>query len=293
MWKTFGISIISQTLNLVPADKKLYNLRDSISAVESIPLIASSIMSKKIASGADKIVLDITVGSGAFMKNIDDARKLAEEMIEIGKLANRETICVLTNMDEPLGKSVGNTLEVIESIKSLKGDISQDVEDIVLELGAYMVILSGIENTLKSAKKILKQNLYNGKAFNKFKELVANQNGDVSYIENLEKFEKAKYIEPIYSRKNGYVYNIDAKEVGKIACNLGAGRIKKEDKINYSVGIVLNKKVGYLVKEKDVLAYIHSDDIEKLEQAKKDLERVFIIKEEKPEVKNTILQIIK
>ena len=293
MWKTFGISIISQTLNIVPADKKLYNLRDSISAVESIPLIASSIMSKKIASGADKIVLDITVGSGAFMKNIEDARKLAEKMIGIGKLANRETICVLTNMDEPLGKSVGNTLEVIESIKSLKGDISQDVEDIVLELGAYMVILSGIENTLKSAKKILKQNLYNGKAFNKFKELVANQNGDVSYIENLEKFEKARYIEPIYSRKNGYVYNIDAKEVGKIACNLGAGRIKKEDKINYSVGIVLNKKVGYLVNEKDVLAYIHSDDIEKLEQAKKDLERVFIIKKEKPEVKNTILQIIK
>ncbi len=285
--------MISQTLNLAPADKKLYNLRDSISAVESIPLIASSIMSKKIACGADKIVLDITVGHGAFMKNMEDAKKLAEEMIEIGKLVNRETVCVLTNMDQPLGKAVGNSLEVIEAIKALNGEIEHDLEEVVLELGSYMVVLSGIEGDLDKAKKMLKQNLYNGNAYNKFKELVENQNGDVSYIENVDNFEKAKYIEPIYSKQKGFMYNIDAKEIGKIACDLGAGRMRKEDTIDSSVGIILNKKMGDMVYEDDVLAYVHANDIEKLKEAISKLEKVLIIKQEEPKIKNSILKIIK
>ena len=175
-----GISMISQTLNLAPADKKLYALRDSISCVESIPLIASSIMSKKIASGAEKIVLDVTVGKGAFMKNIEDAEKLANEMIEIGKLANREVVCVLTSMDEPLGKAVGNNLEVKEAIHFLKGDMPQDLKEVVLELGAYMIKLAGLGENLEENKKQMLENIQNGKAFNKLKQMVQNQGGDIS-----------------------------------------------------------------------------------------------------------------
>ena len=173
--KEIGISIISQTLNLAPADKKIYALRDSISCVESIPLIASSIMSKKIASGANKIVIDVTVGNGAFMKDMKQAEKLAREMIEIGKLANRETVCILTNMDEPLGYAVGNSLEVMEAIRFLKGEKIEDLEKVVFELGSYMLKMSGIEENLEKAKVILKKNIENGKAYEKFVQLIKNQ----------------------------------------------------------------------------------------------------------------------
>ena len=165
-----GISMISQTLNLAPADKKIYSLRDAISCVESIPLIASSIMSKKIASGAQKIVLDVTVGSGAFMKNRKDAEKLAKEMISIGKLADRQTVCILTNMDEPFGYNIGNLLEIEEAVKALKGDMPEDLKEVVLELGAYMLKLAKIEEDIEKAKKLLVKNIENGKAYKKFLE---------------------------------------------------------------------------------------------------------------------------
>ena len=186
--------MITQTLNLAPADKKIYALRDTISCVESIPLIASSIMSKKIASGAQKIVLDVTVGKGAFMKNLEQAKKLAKEMIEIGKLAGRETVCILTNMDEPLGYAVGNILEVQEAVRSLRGEIPEDVKQVVLELGAYMMKLAEKGDDIENNKKILLENLNNQKAYNKFLEMVKRQKGDISYIEDLENFEKPKYI---------------------------------------------------------------------------------------------------
>ena len=237
-----GISMIGQTMNLAPADKKLYALRDSISCVESIPLIASSIMSKKIASGAEKIVLDVTVGSGAFMKNIKQAEELANEMIEIGKLANRETVCVLTNMNEPLGKAVGNNLELIEAIKFLKGEMPKDLKAVVLELGAYMVKLAGLGDDLEENKNKLLENINNGKGYDKFLELVNNQGGDISYLENLDKFEKAKYIEPIIAQSSGFINEINAEDIGNVACGLGEGIIRKEDRIDYSVGIVLDKK---------------------------------------------------
>ncbi len=182
--ENIGISMISQTLNLAPADKKLYALRDSISCVESIPLIASSIMSKKIASGADKIVLDVTVGKGAFMKNIENAEQLANEMIEIGKLANREVVCVLTSMEEPLGNAIGNNLEVKEAIHFLKGEMPQDLKEVVLELGAYMIKLAGLGENLEENKKRMLENIQNGKAFNKLKEMVNNQGGYISYLED-------------------------------------------------------------------------------------------------------------
>ena len=202
--ENIGISMISQTLNLAPADKKIYALRDSISCVESIPLIASSIMSKKIASGAQKIVIDVTVGSGAFMKNLEDAEKLAKEMIEIGKLANRETVCVLTNMDEPLGYNVGNLLEVKEAILALKGKMKEDVKAVVLELGAYMLKLSNIEQDIDKAKEKLIENLENDKAYKKFIELVKNQGGDVGLVERLDRMDAA-YQKP--NQQNEYLAN--------------------------------------------------------------------------------------
>ncbi len=291
--ENIGISMISQTMNLAPADKKLYALRDSISCVESIPLIASSIMSKKIASGAEKIVLDVTVGNGAFMKNIDDAKKLANEMIEIGKLANRETVCVLTNMDEPLGYAVGNNLEVIEAISFLKGIMPEDLKQVVLELGSYMIKLSGICADLEENKRKILENINNGKAFNKFVEMVKNQNGDISYLENIEKFEKAKYIEPIIAQNDGYIHEINAEEVGKVACNLGAGRVKKEDSIDYTVGIVFNKKVADKVKNGDILGYIHANDLERLKIAKEKMKDIIVIENSVKEQTKTIFGICK
>lgn len=287
-----GISMISQTLNLAPADKKLYALRDSISCVESIPLISSSIMSKKIASGAQKIVLDVTVGKGAFMKNIEEARKLSNTMIQIGNLADRETVCVLTNMNEPLGYAVGNSLEVTEAVKFLQGNMPEDLKQVVLELGAYMIQLAGKGENLEQNKIKMLENIENGKAYNKFVELVKNQGGDISYIENLEKLPKAKYIEPIYSEKDGYVQEIDSKEVGKLAGILGAGREKKEDDIDPAVGIVLMKKVADKVKKNEVLAYIHANNKEKLEIVKKELMSVIQIGNNKILKEKTILEVI-
>ena len=288
-----GISMISQTLNLAPADKKIYALRDSISCVESIPLIASSIMSKKIASGAQKIVLDVTVGSGAFMKNLSDAEKLAKEMISIGKLAERETVCVLTSMDEPLGYSVGNSLEVKEAIEALNGNIQEDVKKVVLELGSYMLLLAEITKDLEKAKEMLNENLQNGKAYKKFLELVKMQGGDANYLSDLENFEDSQYIEPIYSEKTGYIYSIDAKEIGKLACSLGAGRVRKEDKIDSSVGIVLLKKVGDYVTKDEEIAYLHINSPEQLDSAKENIKNIIKIRKEKVEKPKTIIEIIK
>ncbi len=291
--KKIGVSMISQTLNLAPADKKIYALRDSISCVESIPLIASSIMSKKIASGANKIVLDVTVGSGAFMKTIEDARKLANQMIRIGKLANRETICVLTNMDEPVGYAVGNSLEVIEAINFLKGNMPDDLKEVVFELANNMMKLSGRgENDEKNKEKIL-ENIQNGKAYKKFVEMIENQYGDISYIEDIDKFEKSKYIEKVIATKNGYIQSMNAQQIGELACYLGAGRIKKEDEIDNSVGIIVNKKVGNKVGNGDVLAEIYANNKEKLNEVKEKLEQTIIIEEKFKEEMPAIIEIIK
>lgn len=290
--KEIGISMISQTLNLAPADKKIYALRDSISCVESIPLIASSIMSKKIASGAQKIVLDVTVGSGAFMKNLDSAEQLSKKMIDIGKLADRQTVCVLTNMEEPLGLAIGNSLEIIEAIKFLKGEMQEDVKKVVLELGSYMIKLAGLGENLDKNKKLLLENISNRKAYEKLLLLVKTQGGDISYIENTDKFEKAEIIEPVYCNKSGYISKLDAKKIGKVACRLGAGRIRKEDEIDKSVGIVLNKKVGNKVRKGEIFAYIHSNNYEEMLKAKKDLEEIIEISDNEVNLIPTILKII-
>ena len=291
--KNIGISLMGQTLNLAPADKKIYALRDTISCVESIPLIASSIMSKKIAAGAEKIVLEVTVGSGAFMKNIEDATKLSETMIGIGNLADKETICILTNMNQPIGYSIGNSLEVIEAVEALNGNMQDDVKDIILSLGSYMMKLAGKGDDIERNKKMIMENINNKKALNKFKELIKNQGGDVSYIEDTSKFEKAKYIIPIKSEKIGYIKSMDNEKIGYISSSLGAGRLKKEDKINDKVGIIINKKIGDKVNVGDVLGFIHSDDIEVGNNAVKEMQNCYEFSDEYVEKQKHILGIIK
>ena len=289
--KNIGISLITQTLNLAPADKKIYALRDTIACTESIPLIASSIMSKKIASGANKIVLDVTCGFGAFMKNIEDARELSKTMIEIGNLANRETVCVITNMNEPLGFAVGNSLEIIEAIEFLQGKMPEDLKQVVLELGAYMVKLAGKGSNIEENKKMLLENIQNGKAYNKFIELVQNQGGDIGYVKDITKFEKARIIQEVISTTEGYVQEINAEEIGKLSCNLGAGRKTKKDKIDLQVGIILNKKIGDFVNKGDKLATIYANDIEKAKDTENEIRRIYKIGKEKIE-ENTIIDII-
>jgi pyrimidine-nucleoside phosphorylase len=289
--KNIGISLITQTLNLAPADKKIYALRDTIACTESIPLIASSIMSKKIASGANKIVLDVTCGFGAFMKKIEDARELSRTMIEIGNLANRETVCVITNMNEPLGFAVGNSLEIIEAIEFLQGKMAEDLKQVVLELGAYMIKLAGKGSNIEENKKMLLENIQNGKAYNKFIELVQNQGGDIEYVKDVTKFEKARIIQEVISTTEGYVQEINAEEIGKLSCDLGAGRKTKKDKIDLQVGIILNKKIGDFVNKGDKLATIYANDIEKAKDTENELRRIYKIGKEKIE-ENTIIDII-
>ena len=262
--KKIGISLIGQTLNLAPADKKLYALRDTISCTESIPLIASSIMSKKIASGANKIVIDVTCGSGAFMKNIESAKELARVMTKIGELAHKETKCIITDMNQPVGYAVGNTLEVIEAIDVLKGKIlPEDIKHIITELGANMLILADKASSIEEGKEKILENLKNGKGYEKFIELVQNQGGDISYIENTDKFAKAKCILPIIAEKSGVVEELDAYKIGKLSVFLGAGRMKKEDNIQKEVGFVFHKKVGDKVEKGEVLGYVHANEKDK------------------------------
>lgn len=290
--KKIGISLIGQTLNLAPADKKLYALRDTISCTANIPLISSSIMSKKIAAGANKIVLDVTCGSGAFMKTVGEARELSRTMIDIGKLANKETVCIITNMDQPLGTMVGNTLEVIEAIEALKGNMQDDVKNVVLELGAYILKLDGKGDNIQENKEKIEQVISNGEAYRKFLQLVENQGGDISYIENTEKFTKAKYKMPVEEVKTGYVQKLNAEDVGKIAMHLGAGRMKKEDNIDYAVGIELLKKVGCQVEQGETIAYIYADDEQKGREAVEKLQQTYEIGEQNVEKVADIIEII-
>ena len=287
-----GISMIGQTLNLAPADKKIYALRDTIACVENIPLIASSIMSKKIASGANKIVIDVTVGKGAFMKNIEDAEKLANQMIRIGKLANREVKCVLTSMNEPLGYAVGNSLEVIEAINFLKGNMPEDLKKVVLELGSYMIKMAGKGNDIQENKNKMLENINNGLAYKKLVEMVQNQGGDISYLKDTNKFNKAKFIQEIKSEKDGYIQEINAEKIGELSCFLGAGRINKEDGILQDVGIVLNKKTGDKVNNGDILAKIYADNLEKMQEAKRKLFEIYIIDKNIPVKDEAILRIV-
>ncbi len=254
-----GIALIGQTADLAPADKKLYALRDVTATVESIPLIASSIMSKKLASGADVISLDVKVGSGAFMKNVDDATKLATLMVSIGKLSGKKMSAELTNMDEPLGLAVGNSLEVIEAINTLKGCGPKDFENLCVDVCAELLYDAELVSSLEEGKKKSKEQIDNGKGFETFVKWIKAQGGDVSYVMDTNKFPKAKYVVEVKSNKSGYISKIDALAIGHASMCLGGGRAKLGDTIDHAVGVVLTKKVGQPIEKGEVLAYLHSN----------------------------------
>ena len=251
---------MSQRDDIAVADKKLYALRDVTSTVESIPLIASSVMSKKIAAGADKILLEVTCGSGAFMQDQERARVLSETMVNIGKQVGKQTIAVITNMSQPLGRYVGNSLEVMEAIKILKGEGEEDVNKVCSILASYMLKLAGKGDNMANNLKLIQRQIENGEALEKFKKLIISQGGDPSILDKPELLNMAKYKTPVKSLESGTVYEIDAKNIGKAVVLLGGGRIKKEDFIDNTVGIEVCKKIGDKVEIGEPLLYIYSND---------------------------------
>lgn len=257
--KDIGIAIVGQSGDVAPADKKLYALRDVTATVDIIPLIASSIMSKKLASGADAIVLDVKVGHGAFMKTEEEAQKLAKLMVEIGRLSGRKMTAILTGMDEPLGHKIGNGLEVYEAIETLHGHGPKDLVDVTIEIGAHLLGDANIETDFDKAKSLLRNALKDGSAFNKFVEVVKAQGGDTTILYQPEQL-LSKKIEEVHANQSGYVEDINALEIGKAAMRLGAGRETKEDQIYMEVGIDLHKKIGSKVEKGDVLATLYVRD---------------------------------
>ncbi|OTW65085.1 MULTISPECIES: pyrimidine-nucleoside phosphorylase [Bacillus cereus group] len=258
------VAVIGQTGNLTPADKKIYALRDVTGTVNSIPLIASSIMSKKIAAGADAIVLDVKTGAGAFMKTEEDAKELAHAMVRIGNNVGRQTMAVISDMSQPLGFAIGNALEVKEAIDTLKGEGPEDLTELVLVLGSQMVVLAKKANTLEEAREMLIEVMKNGKATEKFKEFLSNQGGDSSIVDNPEKMPQAKYVIDVPAKNSGVISNIVADEIGIAAMLLGAGRATKEDEIDLAVGLMLRKKIGDAVKEGEpfVTIYANRENVE-------------------------------
>lgn len=274
------LAVGGQTGDLAPADKKLYALRDVTGTVDNISLIASSIMSKKIAAGADAIVLDVKVGEGAFMKTKEDALHLAKEMVSIGRNLKRNTVAVISDMDQPLGKAIGNALEVEEAIETLKGNGPKDLLELCMTLGSEMVVLAEKAKDKNEARQMLMETIESGKALNKLKEFVAAQGGDISPIDDTSLFPHAKYVMPVESDRDGVVCKIHSQNIGIIAMELGAGRATKESTIDLAVGLVLNKKRGEKVSNGDVIAYIHANDMEKAEKAKAKILESYVIEKD-------------
>lgn len=283
MVNEIGLAVMGQSADIAPADKKLYALRDVTATVDSIPLIASSIMSKKLAAGSDKIVLDVTVGSGAFMKDKENAVQLAEKMVAIGNGAGKKTVAILTNMDVPLGKMVGNNLEVVEAIETLKGRGPEDLIAVVVEIASTMLYLAQIGTKEECMKKV-KRVIADGSALEKLKLMVERQGGDGSYIENPDQFEKAIYQHEIIANNSGYIGKMNTEECGKAAVLLGAGREVKDDPINMTAGIQFNKKTGDAVKQGDIVAIAYSSSKEKLQQGVQKISDIYDIVDKRPQV---------
>jgi len=287
-----GMAIIGQTKDMCPADKKLYALRDVTGTVESIPLIASSIMSKKIAAGAKTIVLDVKVGSGAFMKDLDSARTLSKTMVEIGKQFGRNVSAVITNMDEPLGEAVGNSLEVVEAIETLKGRGPEDFTELVLNLGAHILYNAQEVTSLEEGIKILQENIKNGKALTKFREFVQRQGGNPDVTEDYSLLPQAKYTYEIKTNVTGYIKAIDALAVGNYAMKLGAGRLTKESPIDLAVGLKIKQKIGAYVNENTLLGEIYSNQ-PLTEEHLAEFRKLFTITTEKVEKPQLILDLVR
>ena len=266
--KQEGIVLTGQSLDLAPADGKLYALRDVTGTVQSIPLIASSIMCKKLAAGAQAILLDVKTGLGAFMETLEDARQLANLMVDIGQLAGREVVALLSDMNQPLGNAVGNSLEVVEAIETLKDSGPEDFLEHCLHVSAHMLVLGKRAKDLTEGRTIAEKSIADGSAFEKFRVLVEAQGGDVSYVDNPSKFPKAAYVEVVKSPQNGYVAQIQARSIGEAAVALGAGRARKSDPIDHAVGFVIHRKVGDQVEKGEPLFTVHANDEEKLAEAR-------------------------
>ncbi|MFU0831412.1 MAG: Pyrimidine-nucleoside phosphorylase [Oscillospiraceae bacterium] len=276
-----GISVIGQSGNLVPADKKLYALRDVTATIESIPLIASSIMSKKIAAGSDCILLDVKTGSGAFMKTVEDSIRLAEAMVSIGEHVGRKTIALITDMDRPLGNAIGNSLEICEVCETLKGHGPKDLTSICIELAANMLYLAG-HGTAEECRKLAKTQIDNGAAFQKLREMVAAQGGDVAVLDDNSKFAQAPVQREITADKDGFIFSMNTQECGIASVELGAGREKKEDSIDFSAGIVLHKKVGDRVSAGESIATFYTSSEQKCDEAEKLFREAVQISNEPP-----------
>jgi len=272
-----GISLIGQTADIAVADKKLYSLRDVTGTVGSLGLITASIMSKKLASGGDAIVLDVKCGRGGFMKTKEEARKLADLMIKIGEKHGKKTAALITDMNEPLGNAVGNTLEVIEAIETLKGKGPEDITKLSFEIAGHMILLGKKARSIEDAVESAKEVLYSGKALDKFRRLIDAQGGDPKIIDDYSLLGKAKYENDIISQKNGVIKEIDAQKVGEAAQLLGAGRVTKEDDIDFCAGVLLSKKIGAGVSKRDVLATVFSEDRKKLKLGSDRLKESIII----------------
>ena len=288
MVNEIGLAVMGQSADIAPADKKLYALRDVTATVDSIPLIASSIMSKKLAAGSDKIVLDVTVGSGAFMKDKENAVQLAEKMVAIGNGAGKKTVAILTNMDVPLGKMVGNNLEVVEAIETLKGRGPEDLIAVVVEIASTMLYLAQIGTKEECMKKV-KRVIADGSALEKLKLMVERQGGDGSYIENPDQFEKAIYQHEIIANNSGYIGKMNTEECGKAAVLLGAGREVKDDPIDMTAGIQFNKKTGDAVKQGDIVAIAYSSSKEKLQKGVQKISNIYDIVDKRPQVVSEII----
>ena len=282
-----GIAVISQDDKLVPADKKLYALRDVTGTVQSIPLIASSIMSKKLATGTDCILLDVKYGDGAFMKTIESANELAKCMVKIGKSLNKDVRAEITDMNQPLGKAVGNILEIKECIETLHGRGPDDLNEICLSSGAILLEQSKIFKNRNEARKALEENIKNGKAYKKFREFVIAQGGDVEYCDHPEKFDVAKNLIQIYSKSTGYIKSIKALDIGIASMKLGGGREKLGDIIDMTAGIMLNKKVGDKIEKDELLCTLHTNK-ENVDNIVKMVENAFTIVNEKVDVSHSL-----
>lgn len=286
-----GLCVAGQSGKLCPADKKLYSLRDVTETVDNIPLIASSIMSKKLAGGADCIVLDVKCGSGAFMKDIDSARALAEKMVEIGTGAGRKTAALITDMDRPLGYNIGNSLEVIEAVETLKGNGPEDLTEISLLLAAKLLEISG-KGSFEECKKLAKSKVDDGSALKRLAEMVRLQGGNAEYIYNTDNFTPAKFSKDVLADCNGYISSMDTEGVGSVCVALGAGRQRKEDSIDPSAGIVLCKKTGDEVKKGEILATLYCSDEALFEQAENRYRAALSFSETKPETNPILMEII-
>ncbi len=286
-----NIAVIGQTADIVPADKLLYALRDATATVDNVSLISSSILSKKLALANDALVLDVKVGKGAFMKDVESATELSNLMVSLGKKFNRKTKAIITNMNEPLGKAIGNSLEIIEAIDTLRGEGPKDLEEIAVVIGSKLMHMGGKTNNEEEAKNILRENLKNGKAIEKFKEMVKLQGGDVSYIDNTDKFKLSNIKREIFAKDSGYVKEIDALEIGIASRDLGAGRLSKEDTLDLGAGILLNKKIGDHVDEGELLATIYTNKKDVVEDICSRIQKAYVFDDHKKDYKLILKEI--